>query len=140
MKTKTFGTSKPSYMSFMILGVANKYSAQAIADYRDNRENGADSDTPRDEKSNPIPFPNDGSYVSTPWEKLPRVYSIISYREGPKDKEWMDAKDRNYVFRLLREGRLDTIEPNLKDEVPALYAQIQAIKEQLNNSAISRTM
>ncbi len=41
----------------------------------------------------------------------------------------MLEKDRNCVFRLEREGRLDKKEPNLKNKMPELYAEVMIQRE-----------
>ena len=93
---------------------------EAKDDYLTNRKNGLDSDSPRD------PFPEDGSYSwDTPESE---EESKIRYTEGPRDRAWMEARDRNYVLRLEREGRLDKEEPRLQAEVPKLYAEVMALR------------
>lgn len=94
--------------------------------YKEYRANGTDIDSPS------RPFPYDGVYT---WDEPDRVFtshggrSRIRYTEGPLDKVWMGERDRNYVFRLEREGRLDATEPNLQREVPALYTEIMIAKQ-----------
>jgi len=63
------------------------------------------------------------------WKTRFKRKSKVLYTEGPKDKAWMEETDRNYVFRLEREGRLDEVEPNLKTEVPQLYAEIMTARK-----------
>jgi hypothetical protein len=53
----------------------------------------------------------------------------IRYIEGPEDARRMAEQDRNYVFELEAEGRLDQVEPNLETEVPSLYAEIQVYRK-----------
>jgi len=62
------------------------------------------------------------------------VYEL-RYDEGPEDRAWMEERDRNYVFRLLREGNLDREAPNLENEVPALYAEVVFAKQLLSREA-----
>ena len=92
-------------------------------DYKENRLNGDEKDSPNSR------FPSDGKFGWVhPAPRSPNKDGRYVYRydEGPKDKAWMEERDRNYVFRLEREGRLDSVEPNLKTEVPALYAEVMA--------------
>lgn len=91
---------------------------QAFENYIQNRENGADIDRP----SSGVPQ-GDGSYS---WETPGAQNSKLRYTEGPRGTAWMMQKDRSYVFRLEREGRLDSVEPRLAMEVSGLYAQIMA--------------
>ncbi len=62
-------------------------------------------------------------------EHAPGKYGYeLRYDAGPRDLEWMENKDRDYVFRLEWRGKLDRDEPNLEKEVPALYAEVMAIR------------
>lgn len=94
--------------------------------YKEYRANGADIDSPS------RPFPYDGVYT---WDEPDRVFtshggrSRIRYAEGPLDKVWMGERDRNYVFRLEREGRLDATEPNLQREAPTLYDEVMVARQ-----------
>ena len=95
------------------------------ADYQEKRANGCEKDSP------PRLFPWDG--ITSDWIKdsVLEGYYNITYTQGPEDKRWMEERDRNYVLRLEEEGKLDTEEPKLKDEVPALYAEVVTLRERL---------
>jgi WD40 repeat protein len=56
-------------------------------------------------------------------------YYYLQYTEGPEDARRMAEQDRNYVFELEAEGRLDQVEPNLETEVPSLYEEIQVYRK-----------
>jgi hypothetical protein len=84
------------------------------------RQNGSESDSPLRS------FERDGIYS---WENPFAVSSQIKYTEGAQDRAWMKERDRNYIFRLENEGRLDVDEPRLETEVPALYKEVQAYRE-----------
>jgi len=77
---------------------------QAIADYLDKRGNGTNADYP------PRLFPMDGNYS---WTDPNADESTVRYDEGPEDKKWMEERDRNYIARLEREGRLQAQEPDV---------------------------
>jgi len=111
LKKQTFGVSTGKNM--WIPGW------QAIEDYQIKRGNGTSADYP------PRLFPIDGKYS---WTNPNAQESTVRYDEGSGDKEWMEERDRNYVFRLERERRLDQTEPNLKTERPKLFAEIAAAR------------
>lgn len=72
---------------------ANEYykaRSQAVSDYRNNRENGDEIDSPNRK------FPKDGSYT---WDTPRKTFSKMRYDEGSKDKAWMKEKDRKYLNR-----------------------------------------
>jgi tetratricopeptide (TPR) repeat protein len=69
-----------------------KASAEAVANYRENRENGTDIDSPQRK------FPQDGKYSWVKNDKDGYTYTR-RYDEGPKDKKWMKEKDCNYLVR-----------------------------------------
>lgn len=94
----------------------------AAIEYKAGRQNGTEEDAPE------IPFPNDGVYTCSVTDN-----QRVRYTEGIGDKDYMDKRDESYVFRLECEGRLDTVEPNLQREAPALYAKIMAIRDKEHN-------
>jgi len=95
-------------------------SWEAIADYMDKRGNGTNSDNP------PRLLPLDGTLS---WVNPAEKTSQVRYTQGPEDKKWMEERDHNYVFRLEREGRLATVEPNLQREAPNLFAEITTYRK-----------
>ncbi|MFA6409367.1 MAG: protein kinase [Gammaproteobacteria bacterium] len=101
---------------------------EAIADFMNKRANGTNADNP----SRFLPY--DGSYSWLDPDEL--MYSRVGYDPGPKDIKWMEERDRNYVFRLEREGRLDQVEPNLRTERPALYAEVMAARATVSRTSI----
>ncbi|MFA6409502.1 MAG: hypothetical protein WCW01_04940 [Gammaproteobacteria bacterium] len=104
---------------FLSWGWGDKYDG--CIEYKKNRLNGTEADSPQ------RPFPQDGIYT---WDTPNTNESKIRYTEGPLDHAWMKERDHNYVFRLEREGKLDTVEPNLHTEVPTLFDEIMATREQ----------
>lgn len=90
----------------------------AQKNFRENRENGE----PRDNPDRDLPLDGKAQWVKCQNETdLPREgdvkygeqgtgYYRPRYDEGPGDKAWMEEKDRNYLARLLREGKHDEIE------------------------------
>lgn len=128
------GIRHPAYAEYRY------YRYQACRAYRIGRENGRTCDNP------PYPFPGDGKYsecvdagtIDQPG--VPAYHSWV-YTEGPGDKAWMQQKDRNYVFRLLRAGTLDSTEPNLASETPILSQEVDlerlklSTKEETENVA-----
>lgn len=124
MKTQTYGVSH--HTSSIVCMCCFPYfpphdlCVQAVKNYIVNRQNGEAIDNPSKD------FPNDGKYTwETPGEKVSKVL----YLPGPKDRAWMDKKDRNYVMRLVQEGKLKSYEPDLETEVPELYKEIQEEKK-----------
>lgn len=73
-------------------------------DYVAKRSNGSEVDNP------PRPFPG---YGQSSWENPYGRESRVRYNESPKDREWMEEKDRNYLARLEREGTLREQEPEV---------------------------
>jgi len=96
--------------------------------YKKNRSNGIESDSPA------RAFPFDGIYT---WDTPNARQSKIRYTEGPEDKKWMEERDRNYVFRLEREGRLDQVEPNLRTENPVLYTEVIAARSKPTTTPVA---
>lgn len=107
--------------------------------YKENRSNGTDSDSP------PRSFPNDGIYT---WDSPSKTYNPITgsnvrYTEGPGDKAWMEERDRNYLTRLEREGRLQELEPEIwrqrhpGEGVARLQRENQVLCHQVQQPAIS---
>lgn len=84
--------------------------------FEEKRKNGNKHDNPLRKK------PKDGNYTWIKGEmKNNNVYGIknakgsyeyeIRYDPGPGDKKWMEEKDKNYLARIEREGKLKTLEP-----------------------------
>lgn len=125
MKTQSYGTGigmgQPELGSpFLQFSERSRYRPP-FEKYKANRTNGTDADSPA------WPLPEDGKYS---WVTPNKKFSNIRYDEGPGDRAWMEERDSNYVFRLEREGRLDKVEPNLKIEVPKLYREVMAARQQ----------
>lgn len=110
------------------------YRVRAVYNYMKNRGNGNEADNPSWE------FPNDGRYEwkneicrltgygpSKCKNKLSNgfvkgiygtncdgnsIYEYsVKYLEGPRDKIWMQERDKNYLARIEGEGRLKALEP-----------------------------
>lgn len=101
MKTHTFGWSHTFYLIYSestpLPSPLLRFGA-ARAVYQQNRLNGDKMlDCPR------RPFPFDGRYSSWTEAPLPgdrKGDYRIRYDEGPKDREWMQEMDNNYLSRL----------------------------------------
>ena len=141
MKTKTYAESycmtryrggrETGWTSITI--PATMLPAQEIQNiYYNQRINGNDADSPH------TPFPRSGIISSASEDRTTHNCGtglVTRYDESQGDKAWMEERDRNYVFRLLREGTLDRDEPKLATEVPALYAEVVWARELLAKEA-----
>ena len=115
MKTQTFGTYTHSpHLSLYLYSTV--MAAPCRAAYKSKRENGTDADNP-DWK-----FPQDGTitwikgrvegeYVYGVKDKDGEYEYEVRYDEGTGDSKWMQEKDRRYLARLEKEGRLEKEEP-----------------------------
>jgi hypothetical protein len=133
MKTKTTGVSELTVSSTPYAPTHNlgpdyqdKKSAwaciEAVMAYKDARQNGTKMDVPA------WPFEKDGRYTWAGNDRYAKEKQV-EYIEGIRDQAWMEQRDRNYVFRLEREGCLDERERNLKAEAPKLYREIQLYRK-----------
>jgi len=91
--------------------------------YKEKRMNGWDADAPREKYRFKYP-PEDGKYT---WIKGrvegDYVYGVknakgeyeyeLRYDEGPGDRAWMEERDRNYLSRILKEGKLRELQPSV---------------------------
>ena len=115
---------------------ASRREERTVADYRAKRENGTQSDKP-DTK-----FPQDGkiTWIKGTAKDDGYVYGVeendgyyhyeVRYDEGLKDREWMQEKDRKYLARLKKEGKLEKEEP---EEYKKIIAK-QRFWEKLNEA------
>jgi len=95
----------PLLIHSMVTG-SKKYKevrVEAVANYRRNRENGNNNDSPA------WKFPNDGKYDLVDGEnEFMTTIKKIRYTEGHKDKKWMEEKDRNYLQRINGQSNNNT--------------------------------
>lgn len=103
MKTQTFAWSRPtSYQKGQAQPEKWRMYSSVRENYRRNRLNG-DEEVDRPRRS----FPFDGNCSGWCHAPLPgdkRGNFRICYDEGPKDREWVQEMDRNYLSRLARTG------------------------------------
>jgi hypothetical protein len=100
---------------------SSREAGWAVANYRSRREIGESIDSP------PWEFPCDGDYAwhETLMGKQPTYR--VRYTEGPKDREWMEARDRNFFARQAAEKQCSDREvtKKRKRESPPLETQVQ---------------
>jgi hypothetical protein len=141
MKSQTYGVGRfslPKHLYFQWQPQSLLFLSQgngATWTYRDERENGQEEDAPE------RPFPEYGVatwlretdlaavdlYGKTPREN----YWRVKYTEGPRDKAWMEEKDRNYLSRLGREVQALLAQHPADASAASLDAKDQAYIDQL---------
>jgi hypothetical protein len=101
----------PFLMLFILVSRAFSnmlYNKSAFSDYLDNRANGCEADSP---SANP---PNDGNHYHEYDSCIGCFYwSFVQYKQGSGDKTWMEERDKNYLERIEREGKLKELEPEI---------------------------
>ena len=119
MKTQTFGEARDNYDGTppTLVPVCRRgYARAGRADYKFKRENGTDADNPdwkfpEDGKITWIKGRVKGEYVYGVKNKDGEYEYEVRYDEGTGDRKWMEEKDRRYLARLEKEGKLEQKEP-----------------------------
>ena len=92
----------------------------ALLAYQRNRQNGDRKGAiPGDGKYTRTKGRVEGDYVYGVYESDGEYHYEVRYDEGPKDKEWMEEDDWDYIQKLMREGKLLEKEPNADREIVA---------------------
>jgi hypothetical protein len=125
MKTQTRGAYADStvYIAITHTAVFLRHLSElayalASRDFKNKRENGEDQDNPKN-----LSPDNDGKYTWIKGKcigdeaygvKGARGYEYeLQYDAGTKDKEYFEAKDRNYLTRILNDKKLFELEPDV---------------------------
>jgi hypothetical protein len=124
MKIQLFGlatdpceilSARPTY----IIARSRPLGAAASASFKSKRENGEDKDSPENlslEYDGKITWGKGevkGDFVFVV-KRLDGGYDCeVRYDAGPKDLAYFEAKDRNYLTRILNEGKLRELEPDV---------------------------
>jgi hypothetical protein len=117
MKTQLFGSFELDtgiFITTIWLSVC-----LAWENFKSKRENGEDQDNPKN-----LSLDYDGKDTWIKGEvKGDKIYGVkrpdgyydyeVRYDAGPKDLEYFEAKDRNYLTRILKEGKLFELEPDV---------------------------
>jgi hypothetical protein len=124
MKTQLLGLSL--FSSSFRPSCASSFGRGARVDFKDKRENGSDADKPKnlsldyDGKVTWIKGEVKGGYVygvKNEEESQKRGYDFydyeVRYDAGPNDIAYFEAKDCNYLTRILNEGKLRELEPDV---------------------------
>jgi hypothetical protein len=118
MKTQSYG-SYSGACSLEYLGILAWYWSMSVGGFEDARKNGNDDDKPKN-----LDIKYDGKYTWIKGEvKEDDVYGIknkdgdyefeVRYDAGPEDLAYFEAMDRNYLARILKEGKLKELEPEV---------------------------
>jgi hypothetical protein len=126
MKIQTFGRSKKAWPLVPTISIASPFWVhslwfpllpanemgwpKACLAYRQNRENGSKCDNP------PRPFPGNGIWYWEEDESLRNTggtgyWSRAYYDQSKDDEAWMEEKDKNYLARIEKKGKLKELEP-----------------------------
>lgn len=104
---------------------------EAFKNYKKNRENGADCDSPREK------FPNDGKFII---DGQVAGKHVVRYQAGKYDEEWMNKKDITYLTRMeIEQLRIDVEKTKLEEtklEHEIKLKRLQLEKESLDKDGI----
>ncbi len=119
MKTQNYSSlvyrrPEPLHIGFDILALDSHGDSDLHDFYRDVRQNGHRDDEP--ERRRPgYELPNDGRCTMKGEKRDYHLYGVkhsdqlyyyeVRYDAGPKDRAWMEQADRNYLTRILKEGK-----------------------------------
>jgi|GEM_PF-1883150 len=122
MKTQSWGRARASCVHDDALRFLPRKDVAYLgraSDYKKNRYNFNQQD---DFKKNDPPYDGKVTWIKGKVRKK-YVYGVKNakgeygyecrYDEGPKDREWMEAKDKEYLKHLLNTGKLKETEPDV---------------------------
>jgi hypothetical protein len=120
MKTQLFGHCDIlSTIALKCLLHSSTRTRVCRLDFKEKRENGENKDDPEnlyldfDGKYNWIKGEVKGDYVYGVKRPDGEYDYELRYDAGPKDLAYFEAKDRNYLTRILNEGKLRELEPDV---------------------------
>jgi hypothetical protein len=120
MKTQIFGVYTGIFRSDLFRSLSvSPTSPFSRSDFKSKRENGDDKDNPKN-----LSLDYDGKDTWIKGEvKGEDVYGVkrpdgyydyeLRYDAGPKDLAYFEAKDRNYLTRILNDKKLFELEPDV---------------------------
>jgi len=118
--TSAYFSMHTFYLGACSLFSTKRFTSNAADDYVGKRLNGRDKGKmPGDGKYTWTKGRVEGDWVCGVKESDGQYHYELCYDEGPKDKEWMEDGDWEYIQELYRKGTLLTNEPNADREIVA---------------------